>query len=169
MALVRGPFKFKWGTNVLSNISEMDFSYDVEESDTSTLDGNKYTIQTGLSASATLTLLDNDVASLATILPQYYVAKGAKLSTGETVGADKGAVDIAAASCSSSVTYNNLDIWACGANDNTEVMRLVNARTQVDSIDLGDGLRTVQIKFIGEPKPGHGAVQFLNSKESFVS
>ena len=169
MALVKGPFKFKWGANVLSNVSELDFSYDVEESDTSTLDGNKYTVQTGLSVSVTLTLLENDVASLATILPQYYVAKGAKLTTGETVNADKGAIDIAAASCSSEPTYNDLDIWACGSSDNTEVMRIVRARSQVDAVDLGDGLRTVQIKFVGEPKAGHAALQFLNSKESFVS
>lgn len=169
MALVKGSFRFKWGANELHNISELDFSYDPEENDTSTLDGNKYTVQTGLSASVTLTLLDNDVASLATILPQYHVKKGGKLSTGETVTSDQGVVDVAAASCSTTQTYNNLDIWSCGPAEDSQVVRIVRARTQVDSVDIGDGLRTVAIKFIGEPQPGQAAVQFLCSKESFVS
>lgn len=168
MSLVKGPFKFKWGENTLSNVSEASFDYDVETNDTNTLDGNKFTVQTGLSASVTITLLENDIASLATILPQYYVAKGGTLSTGEAVKAEKGAIDIAAASCNTAEVYNNLDVWSCGPAADSQVMRLVHARTQVDSIELSDGLRTVAVKFIGEPASGKAAVQFLNSKEDFV-
>lgn len=167
MSLVKGPFNFKWGANNLNNVSEISVDYEVESSDTSTLDGNKYTVETGMSAMVTLTLLDNDIASLATVLPQYYVANGASLSTGETVANSAGAIDIVAASCATNDVYNQLDIYACGTN--AQVMRLVNARTEVESIDIGDGLRTVAVKFIGEPAANEGVVQFLTDDETFVS
>ena len=167
MSLVKGPFNFKWGANQLNNVSEISVDYEIESSDTSTLDGNKYTVETGMSAMVTLTLLENDIASLATVLPQYYVAMGETLSTGETVANTTGAIDIVAASCSTSEVHNQLDIYACGTN--AQVMRLVNARTQIESIDVGDGLRTVAVKFIGEPASGQGVVQFLTDNETFVS
>lgn len=167
MSLVKGPFNFVWGANTLNNVSDISVDYSVDTSDTSTLDGNKYTVQTGMSATVTLTLLDNDIASLAMILPQYYVAMGGTLSTGETVTQTQGAIDITAASCETSEVFNQLDIYACGTN--AQVLRLVRARTQVDSIDIGDGLRTVAVQFIGEPNAGEGVVQFLQDDEVFVS
>jgi len=167
MSLVKGPFNFKWGANTLNNVSEISVDYAVESSDTTTLDGRTYSVQTGMTATVTLTLLDNDIASLATVLPQFYVPMGGTLSTGETVSQTQGAIDIVAASCDTSDVYNQLDIYACGTN--AQVMRLVNARTQVDSIDIGDGLRTVAVQFIGEPAAGQAVVQFLQDDETFVS
>lgn len=167
MSLVKGPFNFKWGANSLNNVSDISVDYSVDSSDTSTLDGNKFTTQTGMGMSVTLTLLDNDIASLATVLPQYYVPMGGTLSTGETVGQTQGAIDIAAASCTTSEVYNQLDIYACGTN--AQVLRLVRARTQVDSINIADGLRTVAVKFVGEPQSGQGVVQFLQDDETYVS
>jgi len=167
MSLVKGPFNFKWGANTLNNVSEISVDYEVESSDTTTLDGNKYMIQTGMSATVTLTLLDNDIASLATVLPQFYVEEGGTLSTGETVSQSQGAIDITAASCTTSDVYNQLDIYSCGTN--AQVMRLVNCRTQVESIDISDGLRTVAVQFIGEPQSGDAVVQFLQDEETFVS
>ena len=167
MSLVKGPFNFKWGANTLNNVSEMSVDYSVESSDTTTLDGNKYMVQTGISATITMTLLDNDIASLATILPQFYVPMGGVLSTGQTVTQAQGAIDVKAAACGTSEVYNQLDIYACGTN--AQVLRLVNARTQIDSIDMSDGLRTVAIMFIGEPLAGQAVVQFLRDNETFVS
>lgn len=167
MSLIKGPFNFKWGANSLYNISEISFDYTVDTNETSTLDGNKYTVQTGMGATVSLTLLDNDIASLATILPQYYVATGGTLSTGETVTQSQGAIDVTAASCTTSDVYNQLDIYACGTN--AQVLRLVNCRTQIDSIDISDGLRTVTVLFIGEPQSGDAVVQFLQDDETFVS
>lgn len=167
MSLVKGPFNFKWGDNSLNNVSEISVDYAVETSDTTTLDGNKYTTQTGMSATVTLTLLDNDIASLATVLPQFYVPMGGTLSTGETVTQAQGAIDITAASCTTSDVYNQLDIYSCGTN--AQVMRLVRARTQIDSIDVSDGLRTVAVLFIGEPQAGDAVVQFVQDNETFVS
>lgn len=167
MSLVKGPFNFKWGANSLNNVSEASFDYSVETSDTTTLDGRKYSVQTGLSAMVSLTLLDNDIASLATVLPQYYVAQGQTLSTGETVSDSQGAIDITAAACDTSEVYNQLDVYACGTN--AQVIRLVNCRTEIESIDIGDGLRTVTVKFIGEPAADEAVVQFLRDGETFVS
>lgn len=167
MSLVKGPFNFKWGANQLNNIGEISVDFATETSDTNTLDGNKYMIETGRSATVTLTLLDNDIASLATVLPQFYVPMGGTLSTGETVTQTQGAIDITAASCTTSSVYNQLDIYACGSN--AQVMRLVRARTQIDSIDIADGLRTVAVMFISEPQAGDAVVQFLQDNETFVS
>jgi len=167
MSLVKGPFNFKWGANQVNNVSDISVDYSVDTSDTSTLDGNKFTVQTGMSATVTLTLLENDIASLATLLPQYYVAMGDQLSTGETVTSPYGAIDVTAASCTTSDIYNQLDIYACGTN--AQVLRLVHARTQIDSVDISDGLRTVAVVFIGEPAGGDAVIQFLTDNETFVS
>lgn len=167
MSLVKGPFKFKWGANTLDNVSDISVDFSVDTSDTDTLDGRKYSVQTGMSATVTLTLLDNDVASLATVLPQYYVAQGEALSTGEVVTNPEGAVDVVAASCSSVDVYNDLDVYACGTG--AQVLRLVNARTQIDSVDIGDGLRTVAVMFVGEPESGAGVIQFLSDKDAPIS
>lgn len=167
MALVKGPFNFKWGANTLSNVSEISFDYTVDESDTTTLDGNRYTVQTGQGARVTLTLLDNDIASLATVLPQYYVATNGVLSTGQTVTQTGGAIDVKAAACNTSEVYNQLDIYACGTN--AQVLRIPRCRTQIDSIDVADGLRTVTVAFVSEPLAGQAVVQFLRDNETFVS
>ena len=167
MSLVKGPFNFKWGANQLNNISDVKFNYNVDTSDTKTLDGNKYTVQTGMNADVSMTLLDNDIASLATILPQFYVANGGTLSTGETVTQAQGAIDVTAASCTTSDIYNQLDIYACGSN--AQVLRVIRCRTQIDSVEVKDGLRHVVVKFIGEPLSGKAIVQFLQDNETFVS
>ena len=96
MRLVKGPCNFKRGANSLNNVSEISVDYTVDSSDTTTLDGNRFSVQTGMGVTVSLGLLDNDIASLATVLPQYYVPSGGTLSTGETVTQDQGAIDIAA-------------------------------------------------------------------------
>lgn len=167
MALVKGPFNFKWGNQQINNISEVSFDYTVDTSDTTTLDGNRYSVQTGMSATVSLTLLDNDIEVLARVLPQYFKDEGEVLSTGETVTDPEGAIDITAASCDVAEVYNQLDIYACGTN--AQVLRLVRARTQIESVDISDGLRTVTVQFIGEPQSGQAVVQFLKDDETFVS
>lgn len=167
MSLVKGPFNFKWGANQINNVSDVSFDYTVDNNDTTTLDGNRYSVQTGMGATVSLTLLDNDIASLAMILPQYYIPMGGVLSTGETVTQAQGAIDVTAASCTTSSVYNQLDIYACGTN--AQVLRLSRSRTQIDSIDIADGLRTVTVQFISEPLSGDAVVQFLQDNETFVS
>lgn len=159
MALVKGPFTIKWGSNTLLDVSELGFNYDVATNDYETLDGRTYTIEGAITASVDLTLLASDVSALATIFPQYYVAPGGTLSTGETVDAESdGAIDIVAASCDTTSSNYDLEITSCTG----ETTRLVNARTSLSAIDFADNaVRTVQVTFRGEPGTGEGAVQFF--------
>lgn len=158
MALVRGPFSIQWGNNPVLDVSEIGFNYDVETNDYSTTDGRTFTVEGAITASVELTLLSSDVDALKTILPQYYVPKDSKMSTGETVESEEGAIDIVAASCDTSNTNYNLEITSC----NGEVTRLVNARTSLTSQEFADNaVRTVTITFRGEPEQGQGIVQFF--------
>lgn len=158
MALVKGPFSIQWGSNPVLDVSELTFNYDQASNDYETLDGRTYTVDGAITASVELTLLSSDVDALATIFPQYYVAKGSKLSTGETVSDDDGAIDIVAASCDTATSNYNLEITACTG----EVTRLVNARTTLSGIDFADNaVRTVTVTFRGEPEQGQGIIQFF--------
>lgn len=158
MALVKGPFTLKWGSNTLTNVKEISTNYDVESSDFKTLDGRTFKIEGAHSASVEVTLLESDVAAIRTILPQYYVAKNAKLSTGQTVNNDAGAIDIVAAKCDTTTTSYDLDIISC----NGQVTRLVNARSALSSTEFEDNVvRTVTVTFTAEPKAGQAALQFF--------
>lgn len=158
MALVRGPFSLKWGANPILDVSELGFNYDVASNDYETVDGRTYHVDGAITASIDVTLLSSDVDALRTILPQYYVAKGEQLSTGETVTADEGAIDIVAASCDTTDTKYPLDITSCTG----EVTRLVDAKTSLSAVDIQDNaVRTVTVSFRGEPESGEGIMQFF--------
>lgn len=159
--LVKGPFSIQWGSNPILDVSELGFNYDVATNDYETIQGTTYTVEGAITASVEVTLLASDVASLATIFPQYYVAKGSTLSTGEQVTGQDGAIDIKAAACDSSSSNYNLEITSC----NGEVTRLVNARTSLSGVDFADNsVRTVTVTFRGEPESGQGIIQFFGEK-----
>lgn len=156
--LVKGPFSIQWGSNPILDVSELGFNYDVATNDYETIQGTTYTVEGAITASVEVTLLASDVASLATIFPQYYVAKGSTLSTGEQVTGQDGAIDIKAAACDSSSSNYDLEITSC----NGEVTRLVNARTSLSGVDFADNsVRTVTVTFRGEPENGQGILQFF--------
>lgn len=159
MALVRGPFDIVWGENTLTNIEEIENEFEQDSEDYTTVQHQTYELDGPIKASVTLTFLATDVAALAAVLPQYHVANGEVLSTGETVSDADGAIDVAAASCDEDPVYNDLDIISC-ANPG-QVFRLVNARTKIDSIEFDDKIRKVMVKFIGEPGAGEANVQFF--------
>lgn len=168
MAIVKGPFVVKWGSNTLNNVQDYSFDYSTDSNDYTTLDGSKTTIEGAISATVSIQLLRSDVAALAVVLPQYYVPQGGTMSTGETVANASGAIDITAASCNTTPVYNNLDIISCGTN--ATVVRLVNARTTIDSVDLQDStVLTFTIKFVGEPAGGNAAVQVFTSDAGSIS
>lgn len=157
MSLVKGPFTLKWGENTLLDVSEIGFNYDVATNDYETVDGRTYTIDGAITCTVDVTLLATDTAALATVFPQYYVAEGEQMSTGE-VAPEGGAIDIVAASCDTSNTNYDLDIIACTG----ETTRLVNARTSLSSTEIADNaLRTVTVTFRGEPGQGEGILQFF--------
>ncbi len=159
MALVRGPFNITWGGNTLLNIEEISVDYEQDSEDYSTVQHQTFQVDGPIKSSVSLTLLASDVPALAVVLPQYHVANGGTLSTGETVSEANGAIDIKAAQCGTNPVYNDLDIVSC-ANPG-HVFRLVNARTKLDSIEFDDKLRKVVVQFVGEPAQGEGNIQFF--------
>ena len=96
--------------------------------------GRTYTVEGAITASVDLTVLSSDVPALATIFPQYFVAKGGTLSTGEEVTSEDGAIDIVAASCDTTASKYDLEITSC----NGETTRLVKARTSLSSVDFAE-------------------------------
>lgn len=158
--LVQGPFDVKWGDNSLQDVSEVSVDYSQDSNDYDTIDRRRYSIDGPIVVTVSVTLLKSDVPALAVVLPQFYIANGQQMSTGETVNDANGAIDVVAASCENESVYHNLDLISCG--NNAEVMRLVNARTKIDSMELADNsVRTVTIMFIGEPDAGEATLQFM--------
>lgn len=159
MISVTGPFDVKWGDNTVVEVEEISVDYSQDSEDYQTVQHNTHELDGAIKASATITLLENDVPALAALLPQYFVDDGEVMSTGETVNHADGAVDVAAAACDENPVYNDLDIISC-ANPG-HVFRLVSARTKIDSVEFDDKVRKVMIKFVGEPGSGEGSIQFF--------
>lgn len=158
--IVQGQWSLQWGNAVLTDIESIAVDYSVKTTDYDTVQYNTYQVDGSVKASVALTLLATDIASLAAILPQYFVANGATLSTGEVVNSADGAIDTVAA-CSLGQVYNDLDIISCGTPGQT--FRLVNARTMISKIDFDGQVRTVEVTFVGAPKPGDASVQFFET------
>lgn len=159
MPLVKGPFDIKWGDNTLLNVEEISVDYEQDSEDYTTVQHQSIQIDGPIKASVTLTFLASDVAALAVVLPQYHIANGGVMSTGETVNNASGAIDVLALDCDTAPVYNNLDIISC-ANPG-EVFRLVNARTKLDTPEFDDKIRKVSVQFVGEPAQGDGSIQFF--------
>jgi hypothetical protein len=159
--LVRGPQTIKWGENEITDIEDISVEHEVDSEDFQTLQGNTYEVDGPMKVTATVTLLATDIASLAVLLPQYFVANGQVLSTGETVTDEEGAIDVRAASCDEELIFNNLDIESC--SDPANVLRLVNCRTKVDGVEVDNKIRKVMIKFVGETASGEATMQFFKA------
>ena len=157
MSRIKGPYELDWGNNTLTDIGELDVDYDQDTEEYSTLQHNRFEVDGSIMVKITLTLLRTDIQALAAVLPQYYVAEGQQMSTGETVDSSVGAIDVVP-NCDEEVR-NNLDVTSCGNPGQT--MRLVNARTRISGIDNPDKLRTVMVEFVGEAEGGTAAVQFF--------
>lgn len=159
--ILRGPFTLAWGNNELLDIESVEVSYQVNSEDYESGAGNVYQIEKSTKASISLTLLATDIASLAAILPQYFVPENAILSNGSYVFDPRGAIDVLPDDCATEFIYNDLLITACG--DPGESIKLLNARTIIDSIEIGK-VRKIVVKFIGEPDPGTAIIQLLGDQ-----
>jgi len=156
--LVIGRFDLSWGNNTLADIEEIEVEYEQESEDYSTVQHATYEVDGPIKATVSLTLLSTDIASLAAVLPQHFVAQGEDLSTGETVDSSVGAIDIVP-NCEDGTVFNDLEIESCG--NPGQVLRLVNARTKLDSIENDAMLRKVVVKFVGESPQGVAPIQFF--------
>lgn len=160
MALVKGPFEIEWGNNTLEDISEISLDYSQDSNQYPTVKNQTYTVDGPIQASVTLTLLASDVSALAAVLPQYHVANGGTMSSGETVNNTDGAIDVKSAACDDEPVYNDLNIISCG--NPGQVFRLKNARTKIDSMEFADNaIRTISVQFLGEPESGVANIQFF--------
>lgn len=157
--LIRGPFTLRWGDNVIQDVEEIDLEHEVDSEDYDTVQGKVRTIDGAYRVSAVLTLLSTDIAALAAIMPQYFVPNQGTLSTGEKVNNANGAIDIKAASCDEDLILNNLDIESC--SNPSEVLRIVNARTRIEDIDIDNKVRKVMVRFIGESEGTDATLQFF--------
>lgn len=153
MALKKGPFTVKWGTNVIKDVEEIAFDYTVNSSDLDTVQGVSYNVRGTIQASVTLTLLSTDIQSLAALLPQYFVPMGGTLANGVVVTNTDGAVDIVAAECASTQVANDLIIEDCTGTDDGR-LTLWATTTDVDTIDFADNVRKVSIIFRGTAPNG---------------
>lgn len=158
--LIRGPFTLKWGDNEINDVEEIEVEHEIDSEDYQTVQGRTLEVDGSYKVSATLTLLASDIPALAALLPQYFVADGQVLSTGETVNHAQGAIDVKAAQCDESLTYNNLDIISCAAAP-ANVLRIVNARTKIDSVEIDNKIQKVMVKFVGESAIDEATMQFF--------
>lgn len=159
MALIRGPFTIKWGDNTIQDVEEIEVNHEIASDDFETIQGQTYEIDGSYKASVVLTLLASDIPALAAVLPQHYVANGDDLSTGETVNHAQGAIDIVPRDCDEDIVYNNLDIISCANPSN--IMRLVNARSKMEGIEVDNRVQKVMVKFVGEPAQNEATMQFF--------
>lgn len=159
MALAKGPFTIQWGSSVLEDIEELELEYEVDTEDYTTIQGRTFEVSGSHKASATVTLLATDTASLAALLPQYHIADNAVASTGETVDDVDGIIDLVPGGCDVTATYHNLIITSCG--NPGEVFRMLNVRTEIDGVELDDKLRKVSVRMIGEAPQDMATIQFF--------
>jgi hypothetical protein len=161
MALIRGPFTLTWGSNELQDIEEVELEHEVDSEDAQSIQGKTIELDGSFKATAIITLLATDIPALAVVLPQYFVAMGSELSTGEEVTDEDGAIDVVPRSCDEELIYNDLEIVAC--NDPADVLRIVNARTKIEGIEMDNKLRKVLVKFIGESAQDQATIQFYKT------
>lgn len=153
MALKRGPFTVKWGSNVIQDIEEIAFDYTVNSSDLDTVQGVSYNVRGTIQVAVTVTLLSTDITALAALLPQYYVPTGDTLANGQVVANATGAIDIVAAECGSTQVANALIVEDCTGNDDGR-LTVWATTTDVDSVEFTDNVRKVMIAFRGTAPNG---------------
>lgn len=161
MAIIKGPFNLRWGDSELQDIEEIEVEHEVATEDVESVQGKMIELDGAYKVSVTLTLLETDIAALALVLPQHHVLNGGVLSTGETVNNAQGAIDVVPGSCDAVEITKNLDIISCENPSN--VMRIVNARSKFEGIEVDSMLRKVLVKFIGQSEATEATVQFFKS------
>lgn len=144
--LVKGPFEIKYGVDVLAGIEEIDLEYEVNTEDFDTIQGRSYQVVTSHRVSLTVTFLETDVPSLSVVLPQYFVANGETLSTGETVNNADGAIDVVPGGCDYVATTTDVVITSCG--NPGHVLRLPDCETEISNVEI-DAVRKVMVTFRG--------------------
>lgn len=159
--IVRGPFELQWGGDTITDVEDIKIEQTTDTANYQTLEGRDIELNGALKATATITLLASDIPALARLLPQYFVANGGVLSTGETVHHAEGAIDITPHACDEADIVRNLDIISC-ANPGV-VYRIVSARTKYEGIEIDGKVQKVMIEFIGQADADEATAQFFRA------
>lgn len=161
MTLVKGPHVIDFGADEVLKVEEIDVAIEQDTNDYDTVQGVKYTVDTTMSSIVTLTLLNTDVTSLRVVLPQYFVAQSATLSTGETVSDAQGAIDVVPSGCVAVGNLKHLTITSCDETGAQHVLRVPDVSTRIDTVEIdGAGARKVMVQFRAE---GTTMAQFFDS------
>jgi hypothetical protein len=160
--IVKGPFDIAYGADELSEVEAVDVSYDVATDSFESLQGFTHEVAGAHKIQLGVTLLETDVPALAVLLPQYYKANGALLSTGEVVNNVDGAIDLVPGGCDVASSPTDLVITSCG--NPGHVTRIPDAVTEFDGFEIGK-IRKVKVKIKGESTAA--TVQFF--KEGAVN
>jgi hypothetical protein len=148
--ILRGPFSLKYGPNTLAQIEKVNFSYSVDTTDTATVQGQKVRTYGAHQAEITVTFMQSDVASLAAVLSQYFVANGGVLSTGETVTDPNGAIDIVPGGCAAAQVASDLIIQSCGGS-NSYYIRVLQCVSEIAGVTMDEKSATIDVAFTGQP------------------
>ena len=157
--IVTGPFNVDFGQNTLAEIETISVDPTVETTTVNSVQGKTHTIQGPLGITAELTFLETDIPALSVILPQYHVAQGQTLSTGETVTDEDGAIDIVAAACDNEMSLEDLVIRSC-ANP-AQIFRIPQASTTVTGVTFEDNRRGVVVTVTGNAPADVAVMQFF--------
>lgn len=164
--IIKGPFNLRFGANTLAEIAKVGFAYTVDTTDTPTVQGHKVRTYGTHQVVLTLTLLQSDVASLAIVLPQYFVANGGVLSSGETVTDLDGAIDLVPGGCAAGTTKQDLILESCG--DDGQILRVMECVSEISGASLDEKSMTVDVQFVGQSD--HATIQmFAKGAISVVS
>jgi hypothetical protein len=147
--IIRGPFNLIYGGNTLAEISTLKVDYSVDTTDTSTVQGKKKRTYGSHLVAITATFLESDVPSLAVALPQYFVAYMGVLSTGETVNDPTGAIDIVPGK-TATTTGSDLLIEQYAETSTSNVLRVLDAISEISGVNIDDKAQTIDIQFTGQ-------------------
>jgi hypothetical protein len=151
MSRIKGPHTIEFGADTITDIEEVNVEWTQDSNDYDTVQGNKFSYDTTSQVIATLTLLANDVTSLRVVLPQYFVANGETLSTGEVVNDAQGVIDVVPAGCVALDNLKHVVITSCDETGASHVLRIPDCTTRIDGVEFdGAGARKVMVQFRGE-------------------
>ena len=91
--LRKGPFNLTWRGNTILDVESLDISLDINSEKYEANSGRVIETEKSTHVFLSFTLLATDIASLAIVLPQFFVPFGEMLSTGEIVSGSDGAID----------------------------------------------------------------------------
>jgi hypothetical protein len=146
MSVIRGPWDIEVGGVILGGIETLDVKYDVKSDDFDSLQGNTYTIYGAHKNTIEATFLETDIAALAAALPQYHVANGGTLSTGEVVSDTNGAIDIVPGT-----TGSVRDLIVVSADNPGQVIRFNDTLSEISGVETTTTIRKIKVKFTVQP------------------